>query len=170
MQIRLHGASVPIRVGRHSGSKMRHTNSATRTEHLELIRYWKCSYSTLVSRRLLELVRSYWSTPRHRGNEVDLQMPERSRPRKGQGVSWDGFFRGELTSPPSSLLHGIGLSSWLVGAVPSSEILKRFKPSVVISNRDRMGNVGDTLVRYRLESVVEVVMPVVDEDAEVRFR
>lgn len=58
------------------------------------------------------------------------------------------------------------------GAVPSSEILKRFKPSVVISNRDRMGNVGDTLVRYRLESVVEVVMPVVDvdEDAEVRFR
>lgn len=45
---------------------------------------------------------------------------------------------------------------------------------MVISNRDRMGNVGDTLVRYRLESVVEVVMPVVDVDAdgdaEVRFR
>ena len=33
-------------------------------------------------------------------------------------------------------------------------MLNRFNPSVVISKRDKIGNVGDTFVLYRLESVV----------------
>lgn len=97
LQILLHGASVPIRVGRHSGSSTRQTNSATRAEHFELIRYWKCSYSMLVSWGFLNVVRSYWSTPRHSGRDVDLQMPRLLREKKKRNLWVELLFPYKLT-------------------------------------------------------------------------
>lgn len=97
MQILLHGLSAPILVGRHSGSSTRQTNSATRTEHLELMRYWKCSYSTLLRWRFLNIVRSYGRIPRQSGRDVDLQMPGLVYG-KEQNKSLEGsFFPWKLT-------------------------------------------------------------------------
>lgn len=94
LQIRLHGSNGPMCSGRHSGSKIEHTNSWDRFEHFDSIKYWKCSKSwgVVIDFDILTLVKSYGRIPRQSGNVVDWQIPEHIERRdieKKQPTIWN---------------------------------------------------------------------------------